>query len=90
MELFILKPCRSGREYSLHPRKRMEVDLKSAAISLRQGGFEVELETPLVLFLRLKGMRLALYKSGRVLVRGAESMEAAREIGSTLFSRLSG
>ncbi|MEM3030214.1 MAG: hypothetical protein QXH27_00625 [Candidatus Micrarchaeia archaeon] len=90
MELFVLKPCRTGRDYELHPRKKMEVDLKGAAALLSRAGFEVELATPLVLFLRLGVVGLALYKSGRVLVRGAGSEQAAGEIGRRLYSSLAG
>ncbi|MEM4390165.1 MAG: hypothetical protein QXG98_05925 [Candidatus Micrarchaeia archaeon] len=90
MELFVLKPCRTGREFDLRPKRKMELDLKDAATRLARAGFVVELATPLVLFLRFGEVKLALYRSGHVLVRGAGSAQVAEDIGRRLFSLLTG
>jgi TATA-box binding protein (TBP) (component of TFIID and TFIIIB) len=87
MDLFMLKPCRTGRDYELHPREKMELDLKEMEKAIVDAGFEAELSTPLVLFLRCGEARVAVYKSGRILVRGVGEDEA-REIGRRISPAL--
>jgi hypothetical protein len=77
---FILKPCRTGRDFNLEPKKKIKLDLKKLASSL-PADFTVKTETPFILLIEYGGLEILVYPNARLLVRKAESEEQVLKAG---------
>jgi TATA-box binding protein (TBP) (component of TFIID and TFIIIB) len=81
MELsdFTGKPCSSRVAFQFLPNKPIELDLLKVAQDLKKENI-VEMESKVLLILKIDGKNVSLFQSGKTLVRGEKDENSARAI----------
>lgn len=81
MELsdFTGKPCSSRIAFEFLPNKTMSLDMAKVAQDLRKENL-VEMESKILLILKVDGKNVSLFPSGKTLVRGEKDEKYARAI----------
>jgi len=76
---FTGRPCKSRTAYEFLPNKKTIIDLTKAAGELRKE-YYIEIETKVLLMIKVDGATVSLFPSGKILVRGEKEEAKAREI----------
>ncbi len=81
---FIGKPCKSRVAFEFVPKRKQSLRLETVAERLRTAGVFVEVDTPFIVMLKIEGMSVSLFKSGKILVKQTRDEREARGIASRL------
>ena len=86
--LFIAKPCESGGAYdvSLSGPGEQKINMESAAKKLSAAGFKARVVTPYISVLARGKIEMSVYRSGKLLIKGARDEEEVKEIASEVYS----
>jgi hypothetical protein len=77
MEYATIRPCKGSAAFVVELKKPLKLDLMKTGERLKQSrqknpGIEVLATTPFILALRVKGIDVSLYPSGKMLVKGTK------------------
>lgn len=90
MELkdFAILPCKSRLAFEFIPKKNESLQLERIAEQLKKNGIEVEISTPFLLMLRVKGIGVSVFKSGKIIVKDCNIETDARGIAQELIQKM--
>lgn len=69
------------------PKKKVELNLEETAKTLRKN-FEVQIETPVFLAIRIENTNVSLFKSGKITVKETREKEKARQIAEKIVKEI--
>jgi TATA-box binding protein (TBP) (component of TFIID and TFIIIB) len=81
------KPCKSKLAYEFLPKKGTKIDLRVAAEEVI-GVASIEVETKVLLMVRIMHCTLSLFPSGKILIRGERDEDKAKQITEKLVKTL--
>jgi len=84
---FTGRPCKSRTAYEFLPNKKTLVDLTKAAGEL-QKEYYIEIQTKVLLMIKVDSATVSLFPSGKILVRGEREEAKAREIAEKVVKYL--
>lgn len=82
------KLCDSNLSYEFFPRSPMKLPLKKLGEEMRDVGQVFDIRTEFVLVFPLKGVKVSLYPSGKVLVKNVNEEEKAKDVMKALLTLL--
>ena len=82
------KLCDSNLSYEFFPRSPMKLPLKKLGEEMHEAGQVFDIRTEFVLVFPLKGVKVSLYPSGKVLVKNVNEEEKARAVMKALLTLL--
>ena len=88
LDQFTGRPCKSSLAFEFLPKKKEKLDLASAAKQLRMAKVEVEVETPVLLMVKLECTDLSLFRNGKIMVKETREEAKAREKAEKLLKLL--
>ena len=85
---FTAQPCKSRLAFEFIPKHKHELKLEDTATALRQTEVSIEVETPFLLMMTVKGHGVSLFKSAKIIVKDTNDKEVARKIAETILESL--
>jgi TATA-box binding protein (TBP) (component of TFIID and TFIIIB) len=82
---FIGKPCVSTDSFEFVPKKRNSLHLLAIGEKLEDKRVFVEIKNEFFLSIKFEKTKISIFKSGKILVRAADSMEQAKKIVQKLI-----
>tara|TARA_Y100000310_G_C19978923_1_gene488857 strand:- start:73 stop:348 length:276 start_codon:yes stop_codon:yes gene_type:complete len=80
-EMFSLSKCKTKATYSAKPKKQEKINLNK----IKQK-FEVVLETPILLVIKIKDLEVIVHQHGELLFKKCEDLELMEEIAGKIYS----
>ena len=89
MELkdFVGKPCTSKVSFEFFPKKKTIIDLNKASSELEKK-FVIEINSKVLLIVKVEDTTVSIFKNGKLLVRGEKEETNARKIAEKIVSAL--
>ncbi len=75
MEFFTIKPCKTQAAYVVEPKKPLHLDLKALKVP-----FDITARTPVLMAMRIDGVDVSLYPSGKMLIQCDEPECIAKKV----------
>jgi hypothetical protein len=80
--------CESNLSYEFFPHHPLHLPLLALAREMEKGGRSFDIKTEFVLVFRIKGIKVSLYPSGKILVKNMNVESEAHSIFSAVLSSL--
>ncbi len=89
MELkdFVGKPCSSKTSYEFFSKKKTTIDLEKASSELEKVS-KIEVNSKILLIIKVDDATVSLFKNGKLLIRGEEKEDNAKKIAQKVCSVL--
>ena len=87
LDEFVGKPCRSKVAFEFVPKHSTKINLEESVKELRKE-FLVEVESKLLLIVRIADKNISIFPSGKILVRNEKIEQEARNIAERVVKKL--
>ena len=84
-KFYVFTPCGTGEVFQGMPTGRIKLDLEEAKKKL---GAEILLDTKEMLIVKYKGIRVSIFKNGKVLVKNLDDKKKATNIIEEIYEKL--
>ncbi|MFH1588503.1 MAG: hypothetical protein ABIA76_04160 [Candidatus Diapherotrites archaeon] len=82
---FVAKPCISSDSFEFIPKEKNDLQLLVIAEKLESEGVFVEIKNEFFLSIKFQNTKTSVFKSGKILMRNADSMNEAKKIVKELI-----
>ena len=81
------KPCKSKMAYEFLPKQKVNIDLRVAVEDVKQIA-TIEMETKVLLMVKIENCTASIFPSGKILVRGERDENKAKIIAEKLIKKI--
>lgn len=72
--------CDSNLSYEFFPREPVQLPLKALGKEMKENGQLFDIQTEFVLVFPIKGVKVSMYPSGKILVKNVSEGEKAQDV----------
>lgn len=80
--------CSGRTSFEFLPKKQQALDLGQICSKLNSLSIRVEVQTPAFLIFNFKDKDITIFKRGKILIKGMDQKEKARELAEELIGNL--